>query len=506
MSRVNEQPAHTSLAERGTRGLAWVTAATLLSKVVNAFGQIALAWFLLPRDFGAVGMAYSVMAFVSVLEQAGSSEVLLSRPKRFDRWLRVAFWMNLVIGLGAMVLLMTLAPVATWVYGEPIVGELLLVLALATPLSAVSAVPTAKLRLAMRFRAIATVQVIAGFGRTGMAIGLAAAEFGAFSFVIPAPIVQVVVLLVLWRLAKPPITRRLELRRWRYLIGDSLMLVLSRGLNTVLWQVDYMILGLFHPKSVVGQYFFGFNLSIQSLRLFAGNFAQVMLPSLANVTGGPAQQTAMFIKAVRLLAVVALPMSMLQAILADPLIRLVFDERWYAAIPMLQALSVGMAFRLIGSPAGTLMQAHRRYRSILGLQSVYSTSFITIITLAAWLGDGLTVALSAAAFFSVLGPFHLWFAITGRGGSWRDLLLIFGWPTLLSVVASSGSMAVGRLVPDGRTGLLFAEAVAMAVAFAVLYMVPAAALMPWARRQIITRSKALISRRKAAPAELDERG
>lgn len=497
MSPVNVKHGTTSLAERGTRGLAWVTGATLLTKVVNTFGQIALAWFLLPSDFGAVGMAYSVMAFIAVLQQAGSAEVLLSRPKRFDRWLRVAFWMNLVIGLGAMALLMGLAPAAAWAYGEPIVGELLLVLALATPVSAVSAVPTAKLRLAMRFRAIAAMQFITAMGRTGMAIGLAAADFGAFSFVIPVPIMQAVVLAILWRLAKPPITRRLQLRRWRYLFGDSMMMVLSRGLNTVLWQIDYMILGLFYSKSVVGLYFFGFNLSIQSLRLFAGNFAQVMLPSLANVTGGGVQQTAAFIKAVRLLALVALPLSMLQAILADPLVRLLFEERWHAAIPMLQALSVGMAFRLVGSPAGTLMQAHRRYKSILCVQAVYATCFIAVITLAAWRGDGLTVAIAAAAFFAVLGPFHLWFAITGRGGAWSDLPRILGWPTLLSVVASAGGMAVGRVVPDGSAGLLVAKAAAMAVTFVVLYTTPAAVLMPWARRQIVTRCKSLMTRRNA---------
>lgn len=495
MCAVHVKPASSSLADRSTRGLAWVTGATLLAKVVSTFGQIALAWFLLPQDFGAVGMAYSVMAFIAVFQQAGSAEVLLSRPKRFERWLRVAFWMNLVIGLGAMALVLGLAPVAAWAYGEPIVGELLLVLAWATPLAAVSAVPIAKLRLAMRFRAIAATQFLSAVGRTGGAIGLASADFGAFSFVIPVPIMQALVLVVLWRLAKPPITRRLQLRRWRYLVGDSVMMVLSRGLNTVLWQIDYMVLGLFHSKTVVGLYFFGFNLSTQSLKLFAGNFAQVMLPSLANVSGGAVQQTAAFIKAVRLLAVVALPLSMLQAILADPLVRLLFDERWHTAIPMLQALSVGMAFRLVASPAGTLMQAHRRYRSILGLQAVYAASFITILTLAAWLGDGLTVALAAGAFFAVLGPFHLWFAITGRGGSWRDLPRIFGGPVLLSSVAAGASIAAGWLVPDGRAGLRVAEAAAMAVAFGVMYVVPAAIMMPWARKQIVTRAKGLLSRR-----------
>ena len=481
-----------SVTDRATRGLAWVTGAALVTKVVSTFGQIALAWFLLPEDFGAVAMAYSVMAFVNVLQQAGSAEVLLSRPKRFERWSSLALWMNLVIGVGAMAVVAGLAPLAARAFDAPVVAPLLLVLALATPLSAVTAVPTAKLRLALRFRAIALTQFLLALSRTGMAIGLAAADFGPYSFVLPVPVTQAMLLVLLWRLARPRVDRRLQLRRWRYLLGDSVMLVASRGLNTVLWQVDYMILGLFHPKAVVGLYFFGFNLSIQTLRLFAGNFAQVMLPALANVKGGPARQTAEFIKAIRLLAVVALPLSVLQALLADPLVRLVFDERWYSAIGILQALSIGMAFRLVGSPAGTLMQAHRRYRTILAVNAVYAALFIATIALAAWLGDGLTVAIAAAAFFAVLGPAHLIIAVQGRGGSWRDIASLFGAATGVVTLPAAVGLALTYFIDAQAWPDYLFEAATCSFVFGVCYLLALRVGLPADFQQITRRVRGLL--------------
>ena len=49
------------LGAQAFRGAAWTLGASLGAKVVALLGQVLVAKLLLPRDFGAVGLAYTTL-------------------------------------------------------------------------------------------------------------------------------------------------------------------------------------------------------------------------------------------------------------------------------------------------------------------------------------------------------------------------------------------------------------------------------------------------------------
>ena len=114
---------------------------------------------------------------------------------------------------------------------------------------------------------------------------------GAYSFVVPVPIVAAIVAFANWRITRPPVRRRLEFGRWRFLIGSSLTLFATQLLFVFENQADYIALGLARlPDAAIGTYVFAFSVAVQSLRLLSSSVMVVLFPGLSQLASDPDKQ------------------------------------------------------------------------------------------------------------------------------------------------------------------------------------------------------------------------
>jgi PST family polysaccharide transporter len=457
------RPQPGTLAQKTVSGFFWLTAQTLGSKLVNMVGQVVLARLLLPEAWGLVGEAYSVTAFAVFIQQAGLREILIQRQSHFNRWANPAFWMSLTLGcLGALVMVI-LAPVAAWMYEDRSLFYLVLLLALSTPFSGLDIVPDAKLTTELRFRFLASVKWLTAVGTMGLSIVFAKMTWhgtpgglGAYAFVLPLPLVTILRLVLLWSVARPPIRWHLHFRRWKYLMSDSLTLFVANFCNTVTWYGDYIILGVMHDAKSVGIYFFAFNLATQTMQVFTQNLSSVLFPALSKLQDNVVHQTRAFLRAAELLALIGVPLCLLQAALAGPAINMLFNSWWSPMIRVLQLLSIGMAVRLVASPGGALIQAQGRFRTYLATNAINMAVFLGMVYLGSWLSKGNTaaanlpaarnVAAAVMSYFTIIGPIFLYVAIRPGGGKWRDIWRIYFAPAVASIIAIGVGVGFGRWI------------------------------------------------------------
>src|SRR4051812_30808575 len=365
-----------SLAGHAARGVGWLLLQTGGAKVVALGAQVVLAWLLRREDFGLLSKTFTVAALPGLLYQVGLREVLLGRTtsvRRVDRWAGPATWMAAGLGGLSAALMLAVAPLAARVLyplrvaGDATVGDrrqlvlMVAVLAWAAPILSLGNVPVAQLQARLRFRAVAGVNFLQFATISVLSVVFALAGFGAYSFVLPWPLAAMARLVVLWGLSPPPLPLRPMFNRWRHLAGDTAHVLAARALSLVTELGDYVVLGRFHPDAVVGVYYFAFNLSLQTAMLLALNLDGVLMPVLSKLRDDPVRQRAAFLSAAQAIALVGIPICLLQAVVADPVVRLIFDLKWYAAIPVLQVLSIGMAFRVVTHPAQSLMRAQGRF-------------------------------------------------------------------------------------------------------------------------------------------------
>ncbi|HEV8292754.1 MAG TPA: lipopolysaccharide biosynthesis protein, partial [Tepidisphaeraceae bacterium] len=460
------RPQSSTLAQKTVSGFFWLTAQTLGSKLVNMVGQVILARLLLPEAWGLVGEAYAITAFAILIQQAGLREILIQRQDHFRRWANPAFWMSLTLGCMGALVMVILAPVAAWMYEDSRLLGLVLLLALSTPFSGLDIVPDARLTTELRFRYLAWVKWLTAVGTMGLSIVFAKCKpgWGAYAFVLPLPIITLLRLALLWSAARPPIRLHLHFRRWKYLMNDSVTLFLANFCNTITWNGDYIILGIMHDAKTVGIYFFAFNLATQTMQVFTQNLIGVLFPALSKLQDNIAHQTRAFLRATELLAIIGVPLCLLQAALAGPAINILFNSWWQPMIRVLQLLSIGMAVRLVASPGGALIQAQGRFKTYLITNAINVVVFLMMVYAGSWLGKqeihhylasgnvaaasllpaARNVAAAVMGYFALIGPIFLYVAIRPGGGKWRDVWHVYFAPTVASLIAIGVAIGFGR--------------------------------------------------------------
>jgi len=481
-----------TLGTRTSAGFLWLLANGLSSKVIQMGSQLVLAWLLVPADFGLVGLAYTVTAFTSVLEQGGVRDVLVQRQRHLHGWVNPAFWIALTTGLLSAGCIVGLAPVAAMIYGRNELTGMLLIMALASPLTSLQNVTKALLQIDLRFEVVAATGIMQSVGQAALSIFFAWRGFGAFSFVLPRPILAAATLGVQWWLTRPKIRRNPEFKLWKYLFTDTVKVFAAALVLTITAQGDYIVLGLTQPAAVVGLYFFAFNLSMQSVALLGINLSGVLFPALSKLQHDKTKQAKAYLKAVQAMVIIGLPAAMLQFLLAAPLIRLLYERHWHPAIPVLEILSIGMMFRLVGTTAGSLLSAQGRFGLRFLLSCLYAVLFVVLVSAASLVGGLVQVALAVAVYYALVGIIHPRIVIAHAGLGWTPIFRLFvpgiiagGAAVLVALIAGSG-LPVTRIGDVGRAAVrLFT--------FCGLYFVLIRMLAPAAVTEFQTRIRSLLS-------------
>ena len=448
--------------------------------MVNTAGFVALAYLLDPEDWGLAGLTYTVLFFGNLIQQAGLREVLIRREARFARWATPGFWMATTFGVLAGLFMVAMAPVAAKVYAEPRVAGLVLVVAMASPLNGLGVIPAAQLEIQLRFRLIAILTFCFQALQMVLSVVFAWQGLGAYSFVLPMPLIALVQTATFWAIVRPPIRWHPQLQRWRYLVGDTGMMFGARVLVIVIALSGHILLGLLRSADQVGIYQFAFNLSMQTVALFSLTLGQVLLPALSKLQDNPARQAQAFLRASRLLALLGIPACLLFAATAGPLVRAVFDPKWLAAIPVIQLLSIAMAFRLAWDAGRSLIQAQGRFRTHLLIHILYAAFTVIAVTIGALQGGPLGVAVGYAVSFSLIGPLELYVTTCVAGGRWRDVWRVFAWPMGVGLLSIAAPLAVAALIPQwpGRDWLVLAF-VAGTSSLLYLLLIRRVAPEPW---------------------------
>ncbi len=425
----------TSLTGRVSRGFAWMLLLTIGSKLFGFATQMVLARLLLPKDFGIMTMAYAAAAIPSMIRQTGIIQILVRKQSAFDRWVNAGFWMELALGTLAALLTIAVAPAAcTFFHTQRLFGPLMIIASLAV-LAALMTPPFARLTLDLRFRDMSTVGLGCNVFVMASSIGLAFLGCGVYSFFIPLPVAAILRAGLFWRMAPVRIKLDLQLHRWRPMFLDSMYLMGSGLFATILGQADNVALGRFVTATEVGYYSVASNLSSQMLQLLSINLSGVLFSALSSLKDSPPRQTAAFFRAARLLALIGIPLCVLESALAGPIIRLMYGQKFLGAVPLLRLLALSSGINLLFGPLQNFLQAQGRFGYLFKWLGLLVVVFVAVVSVAAWRSGALWVAGAVLGVAAAFQPAGMWLATRSRGGTWRQVAAVYMPPVLFSAAS-----------------------------------------------------------------------
>jgi O-antigen/teichoic acid export membrane protein len=204
---------------------------------------------------------------------------------------------------------------------------------------------------------------------------------------------------------------------------------------------DNMILGLVASTEALGNYYFAFSLSLQTVQLLMTTMHSALFPALSKLVGDPVRQVQAHLRATRATSLVTCYGCGLQAILCGPLLRLVFGSKWNEAIPIIYMLSAAMSIYAMFGSTWALFQAQGRFRTQLISISCHTLGLLTAVAVGAvfWQGFGAGVGWFASAALSY--PVLCYVGIRYGNGTWGDVLRLAVYPILMLLVVFSIPMA-----------------------------------------------------------------
>ncbi|MBL8756989.1 MAG: oligosaccharide flippase family protein [Phycisphaerae bacterium] len=458
------------IARQTARGMAWLMAQTLGYKVISLFGTIYLTKLITPEHLGQMTLALGVAAFTNFLQQPGLREVLVQRRTRVRGWDHPAFSLSVVLGLAATALTAAAAPASLRWWHSDVVLHLLLILSVAAPFFGLAIVPEAKLQCELRFRGLAIIEFARGTGLLLTQIALAFwmkhaghTDWGAYALAAPVPVFAALRCGAMWWAARPRVRWTPRVQLWRLLGADSAKLFLSSLLGLCISQGAIFALGFYATEDVVGLYSFAFNLSLITAVMLTQNIAAVIFPVLSTMQDDPARLRRTFLSSGRMLNLIAVPACFLQGALAEPFIATVCNPKWAGSIPVMQVLSIAMAFVVIWPSSKSLMQARGRFGLALFMHALHATLYVAAVWLTARAtgGHGVAVAWAVTGVYVFIGLADPYVAVRtldahtpGEHGPLRDVMGLFAVPMVVGLVGVAGVYAALVQVPYLRTHLV----------------------------------------------------
>ena len=440
-----------SLTDHSLSGFSWLAGRTVVTRLAQYGGQIVLAWLLEPKAFGLIGMAYSIQAFATLVQQSGIDKVLVAKQDQFDELANPGFWGALATGIVAGGLMFVSAPVAADLLNSPRLTDLILILAIATPFKALWLVPQARLSIDLRYDLQAIINASAIVLQMALTIVLATQGFGAESFVLPALLVNPLVAVILYSLTRPPLHWTPEFAKWPGIAKASGFLIVSAVFGKVISQGDYLIAGAAYSEEVVGIYFMAYSLSVQAIMLLGTNVTATLFPVLSKIRDDEERRRQAFLRIARVSTLFVIPFSVFIAVTAEPVVGLLLDERWASVTPILQIMAVGVSLQVLGRAAWAYLNAQKRFGTIAALQGAKCCVFLGLTV--SLVSFGIEWFATGVAAYYLAGELMNTIVVLGFSRrTLKELSNVLHVPLSATLVATSLSLVITLLIPDTIAG------------------------------------------------------
>jgi O-antigen/teichoic acid export membrane protein len=433
---------HSGIAQKTAGGVLWVGSAALLGRAAAFLSQVALGWLLFADDFRLYALTISLTVVVSALRDGGTHRILLQQGERFTEIARPVFRIALGFNVTAALLLAAIAPFAVSFYDEPSLTWLVMIVALSIPLGTPASLFRSSLSINGQFKELAGIDARSMLLRQGSMVALAYAGFGAFSFVLPYVIVPLYEWSAMRRIVGPlPSGRPLTLDFFRTMFRASRWVILATPAIGLLMQGDYLVVGKLAPE-LLGVYFFGFQLIGSVAAALSSGIMAVVMPMLARVVTDPARRGLAFLRAERVFVFGLAPVAVGGALIAGPLIEVLWQGKWNQSIPVAQIIAITLVPMMVGNLALSLLEAMGRWRLRTGLLLVHATSVLLAAYVGSTIGGISYLTAWVGGAHAVNGLLQGLIATRQAQVSYRSFLAAVTPPVLLSLFAGAATLAV----------------------------------------------------------------
>ena len=415
------------------------------SLIIGIVGSMVLARLLTPADVAVFSIATVLLGFLATVRDLGAGQYLV-REKELDSERIRAVW-TVQLGLGLMlacVVALGGIPMAA-LYREPRMRDIMEVLALGYLINPFGSLTHAWLTREMRFEAIALVRFCSNAAGAVVSIVLAWQGRGPISLALGALVSSIVgaaLLLPLRPRAFPWLPGWREVKR---VVSFGGALTSATLLWTLAQGAPELLLGRLQSLTAAGLYARASGLVAMFQKLVTDVVHGVALSWFSKEAreGGDVGQA--FVRATGHVTAIGWTFCAAIALLAHPIIVMLFGPQWIGAVDLARVLAAAMAFGVPGTLCFAALVSAGAVTQIFKVTAICTLVTVALSAAGAWFGllHAGWASVLASAFSSVV-----FMRLTQREIGFR-------WIALRSALLQSGSVALAAALAPAAAWVAF---------------------------------------------------
>jgi O-antigen/teichoic acid export membrane protein len=327
-----------SLKKAALSGVVWTFAQQFSTQGISFIVSLVLARILTPSEFGLIGMISVFVAIGSSLMDSGMTQSLIRTSDPTIEDYSTVFYFNMAVSVLAYLTVFFAAPYIAVFFEQPVLKNLVRVYCLSFIITATYAVQQAMLTKNMDFKTQMIIAipslVISGI----LGVILAYSGLGVWSLAYMSLCQTLLISIQHWWHTKwsPSLTFNKGKFIEHFHFGYKLMF---SGLLDTLFNNSYQIvIGRFFSAAQVGFYTRADQLKQLPVTNISSALNKVTYPLFASIQNEDARLKKVYKQVMQMVLYIIAPTLVFMGILAEPIFRLLFTEKWLPAVPFFQIL------------------------------------------------------------------------------------------------------------------------------------------------------------------------
>jgi O-antigen/teichoic acid export membrane protein len=428
------------------RGGAVTASAQILKFFIQTASTMVLARLLTPQDFGLIAMASTVTGFVLIFKDLGLSMATIQRKEITHQQISNLFWINVVISIVLMVVTISISPLVSWFYKDQRLLLVTIIMSSGFIFEGGAVQHQALLRRQMKFKYVMIIEISSLFFGICIAILLSALGLNYWALVYMNIANSLFLMIGSWYFCRwiPGLPSKKSGIKIMVEFGKNL--TVFNFVNFFARNLDTILIGKFWGTIPVGFYSKAYSLVMLPIGQITAPMTSVAIPALSKLQNDPVSFQRFYLKALRGIAYVSMPLIASIALLSDSIIELVYGQQWMPASKIFKILALSALIQPICSTVGWIyISSNNTKRMAQWSIRTFPILFFAFLIGVQWGATGVAIGYTAAIWILFYPIFS--FACKGTPIKAVNVFTTIANPVILTLITSAAIMLIRQIIP-----------------------------------------------------------
>jgi O-antigen/teichoic acid export membrane protein len=336
------------------RGVAWMSAFRLSTRLIAYIKIAVLARLLLPSQFGIYGIASLLLAFLETLTETGISIFFIQGQGKLKDYVDTAWVVSILRGIIISAVIFLTAPYIAGFFHEPASVNVIYLMA-SVPLFRAFINPSEiRFRLELNFRKEFLYRTVIFLVDAIVAVSVAYQLRSAVSLVYGMAVGAVFEVVMSFIIFKPFPKLKASLEKARKILGRGKWVSVSRTTGLAFSEGDDVFVGRMLDTASLGIYQVAYKISTLPFTEVGQVVNSVTFPVYSKFAHDRKRLKRAFLRIVGVVFIVVFPIGVIFYLFPGQIIGIILGPNWLEAIPVLKALALFGVLRAVSSVTNSL--------------------------------------------------------------------------------------------------------------------------------------------------------